>query len=147
MNNEFKACILCNINKPLSEFHKNRNKDGRFNVCKKCAYIRNNHIRKDPTHKERFKAYRRSNALVNRYGITLEQYFSISNKQNGKCLICNTIPDPNAEHKQRSLNVDHCHKTGKIRGLLCHLCNRGIGLFKERIDLIEKALHYLKSHS
>jgi hypothetical protein len=44
------------------------------------------------------------------------------------------------------LHIDHCHITGKIRGLLCHLCNRGIGLFRERSDLLQAAIKYLESH-
>ena len=84
--------------------------------------------------------------MFRRYGITIDHYFEMVNNQNNKCLICGEIPDKNAIHKQRSLHVDHCHTTGKVRGLLCHLCNRAIGLFRERIDLIEKALQYLKSH-
>lgn len=145
MNDEFKICKLCNILKINSEFHKNLNKDGHFNVCKKCHYIRNQKIRQDPLHKQRFARYQKSNSLYRRYGIYLEEYEQMVKEQNNKCLICNQKPNPDGK-KHNVLSVDHCHKTNKIRGLLCHLCNRAIGLFRERIDLIEKALCYLKSH-
>lgn len=146
MLNEFKPCIICKESKLRTDFHKNLNKDGRFNVCKKCHYIRNQIRRKDTKNKEKFAEYGKFNALFRRYGITREQWYEFLKKQNNQCIICDTIPDPKAPHKQRTLHVDHCHKTGKIRGLLCQLCNRGIGLFRDRIDLIEKAIIYLKSH-
>ena len=43
-----------------------------------------------------------------------------------------------------TLNVDHCHETGKIRGLLCHNCNRALGLFKDNVEFLERAILYLK---
>lgn len=147
MNNEFKPCIVCKESKQLTEFHKNLNKDGRFNVCKKCHYVRNHARRQDPKNRERFAQYRRSNVMFRRYGITLEEYSKMVHNQENKCLICKESPDPNADHKQRSLHIDHCHFSGKIRGLLCHLCNRAMGLFRDRIDLIEKAAVYLRKHN
>jgi hypothetical protein len=59
------------------------------------------------------------------YGITLIQYNEIFNSQNGCCKICGT----HQSELKKALFVDHDHKTGKIRGLLCHQCNIGIGIF------------------
>jgi hypothetical protein len=146
MVNEFKSCKICSVRKNFIDFHKNLNADGRYNVCKKCHYERNQKVRKDPKHKERFKQYQKSNAMFRRYGIILSQYEEMVEKQNNKCLICGNEPLIDGKIQNRSLHIDHCHKTGKIRGLLCHLCNRGIGLFRERKDLIEKALKYIKKH-
>ena len=72
------------------------------------------------------------------YGITQEQYDLMLEKQQGNCAICKRPPKPNAV-----LCVDHCHGTGKIRGLLCHSCNTSIGKLGG-IDGLEAALVYLK---
>lgn len=146
MINDFKKCKSCGISKSLKDFHKNANKDGRFNTCKKCQYSRLQEFRKDPQHKERFKEYRRNNAITKRYGICIQQYNDLVNSQENKCKICGNLPNKEGPIQNQSLHIDHCHKTDKVRGLLCHLCNRGIGLFRERIDLIENAVEYLKKH-
>jgi len=73
------------------------------------------------------------------YGITQAQYDEMLEKQNGKCAICNN-PD---EVEDRKLAIDHCHTTGRIRGLLCGKCNRGLGfIFKDNPDLLLKAISY-----
>ena len=76
--------------------------------------------------------------LKHRYGIGVEDYNAMHKKQEGKCAICGIKKDAN-------LDVDHCHDTGKIRGLLCNSCNRAIGLLKEDEKIIKKAAEYLTS--
>ena len=83
--------------------------------------------------------------LMRTYGITMDKYEEMLEKQNHKCGICEGegfVMDA-SKHKLK-LVVDHCHKTGKIRGLLCHNCNRGLGLFKGKLDVIESAIAYLE---
>lgn len=75
--------------------------------------------------------------LKTRYGITECQFNDLLKKQNGQCVIC-------LEAKQR-LHIDHCHKTGKIRGLLCGSCNRALGLFKDNTEFLIKAIKYLNA--
>lgn len=75
-----------------------------------------------------------------RYGITLIQYQSKLTEQNNKCLICN-IDEKETKHKK--LVVDHNHKTGEVRGLLCHNCNCALGHFKDSIQILKNALNYL----
>ncbi len=78
---------------------------------------------------------------LKRYGLTLEEYDVILAKQSHKCKICEID-----ETKLRiKLAVDHDHKTGKVRGLLCDKCNRGIGLLNEDIGTMSKAIIYLTS--
>ena len=74
--------------------------------------------------------------------MNLETFLSMLEKQNGRCAICS-----NAFKSDRDTNVDHCHVTGKIRDLLCFKCNVGIGKLNDSIELLEKALEYLKSHA
>ena len=73
------------------------------------------------------------------YGITLEDYNKMYNKQEGKCAICKI---PNEELK-KDLFVDHDHVTGKFRGLLCMHCNHGVGKFKDNIEIVRNLLNYL----
>jgi len=76
--------------------------------------------------------------LKRKFGIALAEYEQILVDQNGGCAICGQTD------KWYSLAVDHCHDTSRIRGLLCSQCNRGIGLFRDSPDLLEKAAAYLR---
>lgn len=75
--------------------------------------------------------------LQERYGIDLTQYHNMALDQDNKCKIC---------QKELKLNVDHCHKTGKVRGLLCNGCNRGIGFFSDDPVVIQSAALYLRNN-
>ena len=77
------------------------------------------------------------------FGISLEQYDEMSKKQKHKCAICGK---PEMNNKNKVLCVDHNHKTGAIRQLLCGLCNSGLGAFKDDKKLLKKAIKYLKKH-
>jgi hypothetical protein len=88
--------------------------------------------------KERHALSKKKSILKHTYGITLKEYEDILKKQNGKCAIC--------KRKEKILCVDHCHKTGKVRGLLCHLCNRSIGMMKDDISILENAIIYIKNY-
>ncbi|ANA86370.1 endonuclease VII [Gordonia phage OneUp] len=75
--------------------------------------------------------------LRERYGISLAEYNDLLDEQDGKCAICHTVA---------KLHVDHCHATGKKRGLLCSQCNTAIGLLKEDLNLLSRAAEYLELH-
>lgn len=83
--------------------------------------------------------------LKREYGITLDDYYLLFKDQNGLCKICNLQGWRMAEYHKLELVVDHCHTSGKVRGLLCHNCNRGIGLLKELPENFINAINYLKS--
>lgn len=74
-----------------------------------------------------------------KYGFTKEWLIEMYNVQQGKCAICSKEPKT-----ARGLHIDHCHSTGKVRGLLCHGCNVGIGALGDSPEIISKALNYLK---
>lgn len=83
--------------------------------------------------------------FVRTYGITVQDYEKMFEDQQGLCKICNTegfVMDEK-RHKMR-LVVDHCHSTGFIRGLLCHNCNRALGLLSDDVVRFERAIDYLK---
>jgi hypothetical protein len=79
--------------------------------------------------------------LKTRYNMTEEQYWYIFEKQDGGCYICKSTP------KKRNLAVDHCHKTGQVRGLLCMNCNQGLQKFRDVPERFRTAYEYLtKDH-
>lgn len=91
--------------------------------------------------KDLFKAAYRKHSLRTKYGITVEEYDAMYISQSGKCAICKTYRD------KWALYVDHNHKTGKVRALLCNNCNSGIGFFSENQDLLRQAIEYLDVHN
>lgn len=95
----------------------------------------------------REKAYKKGKgrpAYWKKQGIilTIERYEEMISEQNGCCGICGEFRLP----EQRVLVVDHNHNTGKIRGLLCHPCNMGIGQLKDSIDVLRRAVLYLEEN-
>lgn len=83
--------------------------------------------------------------LKKRFGISLEEYQEMLEKQNNCCAICGR-PERSVDHRTkrvRSLAVDHCHDTNKIRGLLCSDCNTAIGLLQDDPNVLKAAIKYL----
>lgn len=76
--------------------------------------------------------------LRRKFGITLDEYNALLKKQNGVCAICYR-PEIGKE-----LSVDHCHKTGRVRGLLCAQCNQAIGMFGESVKVLTNAIEYIE---
>ena len=77
------------------------------------------------------------------YGLTEEEYAATSKKQRGVCAICKQHNTRKKDGRRFDLSVDHCHETGKVRGLLCSECNLGIGKFKHDPSLLHAAIEYL----
>lgn len=131
-----KTCIRCVQTKDLSSYWKNnRRKDGLSTVCKIC------------TSKRRNTEVRKSKYVQERYGINLDQFKALLASQNGTCAICakeETIADYRGV---RALSIDHDHVSNKVRGILCMKCNRALGGFCDSIELLERAVAYLKDNS
>lgn len=88
-------------------------------------------------------AYQRKHALrmqLQRKGLTLKDYDRVVSKQGKTCAICRGPPDG----LWKKYSIDHCRKTGKMRGLLCNKCNLGIGYFRDNPLLLKKAIAYLR---
>lgn len=86
---------------------------------------------------------RRKNAAYSRlrsYGLTQQEFEAMREKQDGRCAICSA----RIGLKKYDMNVDHCHDTGRVRGLLCTHCNRGLGGFSDDPGVLEKAIDYLR---
>lgn len=75
------------------------------------------------------------------YGITLDQYHKMLDEQGGVCAICGS-----PEMLREYLSVDHCHETKKVRGLLCGICNRALGGFRDNVHFLARAIEYLRKY-
>lgn len=147
-----KICPKCK--KELSFDNYNFDKNGKINtVCKCCKnenykrwYQKNKQkvkARKAKYH-EKTKEYRRWYTIKLRYGITKEEYETIFKNQGYKCCICKNTK---SGHKNTDeMVVDHCHKTQKVRGLLCNRCNTFLGNVNEDVNILQEAIKYLKRH-
>ena len=87
----------------------------------------------------------RNSDLKKLYGITLDEYNALLEKQSGVCAICRQSETMQIKGKTVKLAVDHCHGSGTVRGLLCTACNRAIGLLKHDKEILQAAIHYLKT--
>ena len=96
--------------------------------------------------KERRKTLGKNRKLKSMYGISLEDKNSMELGQKGVCAIC-AVPNRDRHGAPKSLHVDHCHTTGKVRGLLCDGCNRGLGYFSDTPDRLRAAATYLEKSS
>jgi hypothetical protein len=91
--------------------------------------------------KAEYRRVRRSTHLGKKFGLTEEQYEARALAQGGHCALCSYPDIP-----EKRLAVDHCHKTGAVRMLLCADCNRGLGLFKDDPKLLRDAAAYVEAH-
>lgn len=83
---------------------------------------------------------------MKKYGLTLTQYRFLLRSQKRKCFICGYVSKVDLKNPKHcmDLQVDHCHDTGKVRGLLCVRCNMGLGYFKDNTERLKKAVEYLE---
>jgi 5-methylcytosine-specific restriction endonuclease McrA len=101
---------------------------------------------------EQKREYRRKNfrymeslRLQQKYGITLDQKDEMMKAQNGLCYICKTPFDTTNHRRANTPIVDHDHKTGAVRKILCNRCNRAIGLFHDNSVILYSAANYIES--
>ena len=124
----FKVCTTCLCEKPLEEFA-SQGKGKKRAKCKVClAAQKREYYKKNPD-----KAHQRN--LKTFYGITKQEYQEMYERQGGVCACC---------EKKARLSVDHCHKTGKVRGLLCTNCNLALGHCKDDPQILLNLIEFLK---
>lgn len=141
IESQSKVCCVCENRKPFEDFYNMTNKnDQKSYRCKPCDddarrfyYSRN---------VDTAKALARNRALKFKYGITQADYERKLAEQGGGCAICES-KETRGKH---SFSVDHCHKTGNVRGLLCNNCNRAIGLLSDDLSIVYSAAHYLEKY-
>lgn len=158
-----RQCTRCKEEKLPKEFRKRRaSVDGLHQWCKICClnYGKQHYLENKGKYAEQMKKYAAENAetiseykkqwhalkgrdrvLQKFFGITLEQYEELLKTQGGGCAICGRT----AEEEGRNLAVDHSHKDGRIRGLLCLFCNKFVISRHEDSDILYKAAEYLKN--
>ena len=131
-----KHCTKCKQLKPFSGFGK-RSTKLLHSWCKSCqnVYAREEY-KKDPL-KQKDSSYRRQ------YNITLNDYDEMRKAQNYCCAICGIHEDLAT---RSALHVDHDHKTGKVRGLLCLFCNTVLGKVHDSAETLQKMIEYLDEH-
>lgn len=97
--------------------------------------------------RERLGALRNIREITRVRGITLEEYYALEGRQQGKCAICsNEETRKNRSGITARLCLDHNHTTGTVRELLCHACNQVVGHSRESVDILKKAISYLEAH-
>jgi len=162
-----KTCSKCGISKTELEFEsvKHGNRVTYRNCCKACRkeYVRLRSLSEEVqkrkkdyyhAHKEKYskmsavwmknnRARLNEQRIIKTYGVDMSWFHRQYVIQGGVCAICGSSVDPVTT---KNTHIDHCHTTGKVRGILCHLCNRGIGHFKDSIDTLESAIKYLKAN-
>ena len=111
--------------------------------AKSCGCLSYRKGKDNPSYKHgksRTREYDLELHMMKTYGLNLKDYQKMLEAQNYKCAICGS-PPPN--NRKTRLSIDHCHTTGKVRGLLCDRCNRSIGLLKDDVSILQKAIDYL----
>lgn len=145
------VCKRCGHEKPLDDFQFRKDTGKYRGVCKACtssdnlARYHNNGATKD-AHWEAHKRY-----VLKKYGLTEESYQALWDNQRGLCAICEVAMEPWGERRGKGVNqnqavIDHCHASGHVRGLLCNLCNSGLGKFRDNATALRKAANYLEGN-
>jgi hypothetical protein len=150
-----KVCTICKKRLSFEAFHKNRSKpDGLQTRCRNCyrdwynrKYEEDSEFRNK--RKQHFREFyvenytnrrekHNNDRMFRKYGITREEFDVMSEAQGGLCTICQRPPIGKTR-----LSVDHCHKTLRVRGLLCDQCNTGLGMFQDNPEVLAAAITYL----
>lgn len=134
MKDPGKRCPHCRRFRPVSDFGRRRHGDGLQSWCKECQGGRYRRWVED--NRQRMADHMRR-ATLRQYGLTPYDYRCMYNDQHGACLICG--------RSDAQLVVDHDHDTGAVRGLLCPLCNTGMGALGDDPARCEQAAQYLRA--
>jgi len=146
-----KLCPRCEEILPASAFNKSNRRDGYQTYCRSCHNkMQREKYNSDPEAKlkRQIRENRRKNRdpliarkaeLKRLYGITWDDYVKMLKEQGEVCAICKEEC-----RIKKMLSVDHDHKTGKVRGLLCNGCNTSLGRFKDSTILLQRAIDYLE---
>jgi hypothetical protein len=144
-----KKCTKCLAIKSEDSFNKaKKNKDGLNGWCRVCTneYSREWARKNKKRHQENYNRWRQNNLehandldRLRSYGLPSGRYKQILEIQKGCCAICKA----NSPAPKKTFCVDHCHETGKVRGLLCHRCNTMLGHAKENLETLKNAINFL----
>lgn len=146
-----KICSKCKIDKPFSEYFKdNRRKIGIRCKCKTCCQQETIdwRVKNRSEYNNYAAAWRAKNPdkqhatdIKRHYKLSIDRYNEVLTEQSCKCKICGKQHDSSL--KRGRLQVDHCHDSGRVRGLLCGACNSGLGYFHHDVLLLKSAIEYM----
>lgn len=127
INTNSKRCSGCKEYKTIDSFHGSYENGNLSSKCRQCIS---------------------ASFLHYRYGMSVSQFNQLREEQQNSCGICRTQLeiDKDSTIRSKRVAVDHCHASGKIRGLLCASCNTGLGLFKDSTSILTEAIAYLSQH-
>lgn len=145
MVNGRRSCIKCGLEKPLNNFGKQRScPQGRQSTCKRCMNDYRNARRERSGRVEPMEPTKRDYQRRYKYkGLTGAAFKAMFEAQHGKCGIC----EKEMGFLDKETCVDHDHKSGLVRGILCGKCNRGLGCMEDDVVRIKAAIAYLEKHA
>jgi hypothetical protein len=130
--NGHKVCLTCGENKPVTRFRLRSPDSVTLRPhCRQCLNAKANNSPAGIAARLRW-------VLRTRYEMSTDDYEALLKGQDGKCAIYGGAPKAYGR-----LYVDHCHESGRVRGLLCNTCNAGLGQFNDDLDLLRKAVQYM----
>lgn len=128
-----RSCSKCKENKSIEDFPSHKRKPlGKDYICKPCASKRSSQTYT----KEEIQIKNKKAMMKMKYNLSLSTLAEMKEAQSSKCLICK---------EEKELVVDHCHSSGRVRGLLCRTCNSGLGMFKDNLLFLKSAMEYLEN--
>jgi hypothetical protein len=131
-----KYCNGCEAVVPRVNFWTNKKKGWQNTLCRACNSAQSrNWIKDNPQKIMECKLAQTEKRLLKEYGVTSAQRTNLIEQQERKCAICGTEP--------KLWHLDHCHMTGRVRGMLCQPCNHALGLFKDNKETLQNAINYL----
>lgn len=144
MSNNLRRCVICKRHKSIQQYPNSNYRKNVRKICLKCQ----------PPLIRPLQGRSRSPATItlNRkrqlqeHGLTAEEFSKLEKEQHGVCAICKLEEIDSKTLLLKTLVIDHCHKTGAIRGLLCNRCNTALGLFKDQIPNLQEAIKYLSKY-
>jgi hypothetical protein len=148
VSSKTKHCVKCGQTKSTDKFYADKSKSTGFSsYCKSCKneYRKEKYAANKTLDKQYYKEYHQKNPDKSKmyglkiYGLSLTQFNDMRENQNFSCKICKT----HESNLKRKLFVDHCHATGKVRGLLCQSCNTMIGNAKDSVLVLQAGINYL----
>ncbi|MEV4438520.1 endonuclease VII domain-containing protein [Streptomyces sp. NPDC049577] len=133
-------CSKCSQAQPATEFYVVRKTGKRRDWCRTCVKSYNAEWQR--ANKDRVARTQRRSKLKLKYGLTELEWERTLDTQGGGCAICGAQP-----HPKQGIAVDHCHTTGRVRGILCSKCNRALGYFRDDVERLLRAATYLEANT
>lgn len=136
-----KECLKCGIEKPESDFYSFKDKwQERSYLSSRCRPCHKEYKKENPSATAR---NRKAEKLKLRYGLTYEDWEALRENEGYACMICGITE----AELDRRLDVDHCHSSGKVRGVLCNPCNTVLGHAKDSVGILKAAIAYLEANA